>query len=709
MVTFEIGQTTANVQVWVNGDNSQEADEEFLITLVSPVGAKLGQATATGFVTNDDTAGQTPMPTQVSLTTNAVSLAEGGSGATAFSYIVTRTGAATGVSTVNWSVTGSGANPASSADFSGGALPAGTITFAAGETSKTIAINVAGDTAVEANEGFTVTLLGASGATLGTATASGVITNDDATAPPSAGGQVITSKGPGDVLVGGSGADTLNASQGSDTLTGGGGADWFVYKTPPWNPGQVTDFAIGADRLDLSGLFQASGYTGSDPVRDGYVSFHPDGSNTRVMFDSDGPASGNPWSITVTTLAGVSSAGLSWAQLSGSGVTTNPPPEGAIIVFAGQSNTGGAGMSASTLSNAWKPDPLTLIWNSQAQQWAQMNPGVNTGYAGNPGGWGPEVQFAIDFRASHPDEVLRIVKYAEGGTPLNQDLGTWHYDWSPASDGELFDQTTSQIQQASAAAGGVRPDAVFFGQGEEDANSSTAAQAYGANLAAFVDAVRAEWMADPDGKVGIFQIGGSPQYAAAVRTGQQQVDAADPDLLSFDTLGLPLQPDGLHYAATSYEAIGANFLDMYEAWRGGATSEPPPPPGQVIVSDTYGDTLTGGAGADTLIAGQGPDLLTGSAGADQFVYNDGPWNAGRISDFKPGTDRIDLRGLLDDAGYTRADAIADRYVLLENVSGGVKVSVDMDGPESNGNWPITVTTLSGVTVSQLSAGDWIFQ
>jgi Ca2+-binding RTX toxin-like protein len=653
----------------------------------------------------------TPPPsgsTQVGFSTPSVTLAEGNSGMTAFAYTVARSGPTTAASSVTWTVSGSGANPASAADFSGAALPTGTLTFAAGETSKTFTVNVAGDTAVESTEGFTVTLSGATGATLGTATASGVITNDDTASPPG-GGQVINSPGYGSTLTGGAGADTLNAGQGPDTLTGGGGADLFVYKNPPWNPGKVTDFVVGSDKLDLSGLFQAAGYTGSNPVGDGYVSFQADGANTKVMFDTDGPGTANPWPTTVTTLMGVSSTGLTWNQLSGGGTSAPPAAAGTFVVFAGQSNTGGYGMSTSTLTSAWKPDPLTLIWNNQAKQWVEMNPGVNTGYPGHMSTWGPEVQFALDFRAAHPDEVLRIVKDAEGGTPLNQDTATWHYDWSPASTDELFDRTTVNIQQAGAAAGGERPDAVFFGQGEEDANSAAAARAYGPNLTAFVDAVRTEWMGDPDGKIGIFQIGDNPTYAADVRTAQQQVDAADPDLASFDTANLPLQADGLHYAAAGFEAIGASYFDFYAAWRAGGSAEPPPPPGQVIVSDSYGDVLTGGAGADTLIAGQGPDVLTGGGGPDHFVYNDAPWNPGRITDFVVASDKVDLRGILDDAGYTGANGIADRYVLLENVSGGVKVSVDMDGPSASAGWPVTVTTLSGVTVSQLSAGNWIFQ
>ena len=69
---------------------------------------------------------------------------------------MTRTGSTTGGLDRSYAVTGSGANPATAADFAGGVLPTGTVSFAAGETSKTITVNVAGDSTVEAGENFTV-------------------------------------------------------------------------------------------------------------------------------------------------------------------------------------------------------------------------------------------------------------------------------------------------------------------------------------------------------------------------------------------------------------------------------------------------------------------------------------------------------------------------------------------------------------------------
>ena len=120
-------------------------------------------------------------PVAFAISALAADKAEGNSGTTPFTFAVTRTGDTGSTCSVSWSLTGGGANPASASDFVGNALPSGTVSFSAGETSKTITVNVAGDTMVESDEGFTVTLSNPSaGATLGTASASGIIRNDDA-------------------------------------------------------------------------------------------------------------------------------------------------------------------------------------------------------------------------------------------------------------------------------------------------------------------------------------------------------------------------------------------------------------------------------------------------------------------------------------------------------------------------------------------------
>ncbi|MCX6857056.1 MAG: choice-of-anchor I family protein [Verrucomicrobia bacterium] len=108
----------------------------------------------------------------------AASIAEGNSGTTILNLPVTRTNTAS-VFTVNYAVTGGTAT--SGTDFT---LAAGTLSFTFnGAASQNIAITINGDTTIESNETITVTLSGIVNAngttTLGTAAASGTITNDD--------------------------------------------------------------------------------------------------------------------------------------------------------------------------------------------------------------------------------------------------------------------------------------------------------------------------------------------------------------------------------------------------------------------------------------------------------------------------------------------------------------------------------------------------
>jgi hypothetical protein len=100
-------------------------------------------------------------------------------------------------------------------------------------------------------------------------------------------------------------------------MTGGAGADSFVFSMVPWNPTHITDFEVGVDRLDISGLY-IDGYDGSDPVADGYVRFESDGNGgTAVVVDPDGVATAHLWGDYVVDLEGVSPDGLTSAALFG--------------------------------------------------------------------------------------------------------------------------------------------------------------------------------------------------------------------------------------------------------------------------------------------------------------------------------------------------------------------------------------------------------
>lgn len=173
-LTFAAGETTKTINVSVSGDTSVEPDETFTIMLSAPTGATLADASGQGTITNDDVTPPPPLPT---LSIADVSVSEGNA-AHAATFTVTLSAAAASAVAVSYSSADGTATAGS--DYT---AVSGTLNFAAGETSKTINVSIAGDTAVEADETFTVSLSGPVGATLADSSAQGTIVNDDVAAP----------------------------------------------------------------------------------------------------------------------------------------------------------------------------------------------------------------------------------------------------------------------------------------------------------------------------------------------------------------------------------------------------------------------------------------------------------------------------------------------------------------------------------------------
>ncbi|MFM7717345.1 MAG: Calx-beta domain-containing protein, partial [Microcystis sp.] len=146
-----------------------------------------------------------------------------------------------GTNNVNWAVTGTGTNPANATDFAGGVLPSGTVSFAVGESLKVITINVQGDTNVELDETFRVTLSNPTNFTnITTASAQGTIQNDDLTVPTLAIAATNASQTEGNS---GSKAFTFTVTRAVNT-TGTNNVNWAVTGSGS-NPANATDFIGG--------------------------------------------------------------------------------------------------------------------------------------------------------------------------------------------------------------------------------------------------------------------------------------------------------------------------------------------------------------------------------------------------------------------------------------------------------------------------------
>jgi len=177
ILSFLQGETTKTVTIEVAGDSTLEFDESFSITLANPSNAKITTATAYGLIISDD------VYPQLAIAADNLSVTEGQSGSTSYTFTVTRRGDLSVTSSAAWTVNGSGSTPADAADFLGGIFPFGIVSFAVDQSSQQITVPIAGDSHVERDEGFSVSLANAVNATITTATAFGIITNDDTAAP----------------------------------------------------------------------------------------------------------------------------------------------------------------------------------------------------------------------------------------------------------------------------------------------------------------------------------------------------------------------------------------------------------------------------------------------------------------------------------------------------------------------------------------------
>ncbi|NCT70124.1 MAG: hypothetical protein GXC75_04215 [Xanthomonadaceae bacterium] len=181
--TIAAGSSSSTIFLLVNGDTTPESDETFTVTLSGVTGATLTKAAGTATILDDDT----PAPT-VSISGSTIT--EGNSGSSDLAFTVSLSAASTQTVTVAY-VAADGTATTANNDYT---ATSGTLTFAPGETSKTVNVLVIGDTAFEADETFTLGLSAPTNATLGTAAATGTIVNDDA-APVLTIGDVVYAEG----------------------------------------------------------------------------------------------------------------------------------------------------------------------------------------------------------------------------------------------------------------------------------------------------------------------------------------------------------------------------------------------------------------------------------------------------------------------------------------------------------------------------------
>ncbi len=171
VVSFGTGQSVRTVTVDVFGDTEFETDETFGLVLSAPNNAVIIDGTATATIDNDDLP-----PPQIAVTGAVVE--EGDTGSTSLTFTLTRTGDLDRTSRVD--VATADGTAEAGTDY---AAWSETVTFAPGEASRTVTIDILSDTDFEADETVFLVLSNPADATLTVNQVSGTIVNDDVPLP----------------------------------------------------------------------------------------------------------------------------------------------------------------------------------------------------------------------------------------------------------------------------------------------------------------------------------------------------------------------------------------------------------------------------------------------------------------------------------------------------------------------------------------------
>lgn len=647
-VSFAEGEASKVITIDAAGDLLHEADETFSVSLSNAVNGTITTASAQGVIVNDD-----PLPSLSISTQGPSSRAEGNTGATAFTFAVTRSGDTSGASSVNWAVGGAAV---AAADFVGGVFASGSLAFAAGESTKEITVLVAGDTQVEANEQFEVRLSNAQGAILQTDVALATILNDDVAPPPPVLGRNIN---------GTERAETLRGTTGNDTILGFAGNDIIYARAgdDSVDGGTGNDLIYGEDGNDL-----LIGGAGNDTIHGGNQDDTIEGG------DGDDLLLGSRGSTVI-------SGGLGNDIIRGGDADdTIDGGDGNDIIFAGRGNdqvTGGAG---NDLIYGQDGDDLLRGGTGNDTINGGLHDDTIEGGDGDDrlyGSRGSTVMFGGTgndlIRGGDANDTI------EGGDG-NDNIAGGHGDDSilggidnDTINGGDANDTIDGGEGNDVISGGFGKDLLFGGTGNDTISGSLDEDTiYGGE--------GNDLIISSSGDDFIF--GGTGNDTISGSFGDDYLEGnEDNDLIRAsngnDQLIGGTGNDSLYGDNGNDTVIGGDGNDSLF----GSNEH------DLLIGGEGNDSLSGGAGNDRLIGGGGRDALSGSSGADIFVWqniSDTSTNASlrdTIIDFRVSDgDRIDLSALghLMFAGKNFAVGGVASVTSVAS-SGQTIIGIDIDG------------------------------
>ncbi len=263
-VAFAPGETAKTVTFGLLNDNTVEDAELFDVILSSPLGVTVGDGRAHVIIAgNDNAAVASPI---LNVANVAASEDKG-----YVDFLVTLTAPSSTNVSVNY--TTANATAVNNSDYVG---TSASLTFAPGELSKIVRVVLIDDITAEVLENFTLNLSGAINATIGTASATASIIDNESAAPiapitiaGTSGNDILQGTQFADALTGN---DTFNGGDGNDSMVGGAGNDTYIIE----NAGDT---------------YTESGGGGSDQVIS-YLASHTLGANVEKLLLSGSATTG---------------------------------------------------------------------------------------------------------------------------------------------------------------------------------------------------------------------------------------------------------------------------------------------------------------------------------------------------------------------------------------------------------------------------------